>query len=165
MTAWPKVPIFVEHWGYNLQFYPNFALFSTLGWINLDHDFFQLSKLSEDQKKVFAKNETLFSPSSCEYQKKSLHQNWSTFFPEFKWRPALKCTPRRAAKNAHWGGLSWGFGGGAPSRQRPTGVWRRSPQMPEAGGLGAEPPAAGDTGVWRRSPQRLKNLHFFAKIT
>ena len=25
------VPIFVEHWGDNLQFYPNFALFSTLG--------------------------------------------------------------------------------------------------------------------------------------
>ena len=27
----PVVPIFVEHWGDNLQFYPNFALFSTLG--------------------------------------------------------------------------------------------------------------------------------------
>ena len=26
-----RVPIFVEHWGDNLQFYPNFALFSTLG--------------------------------------------------------------------------------------------------------------------------------------
>ena len=45
-------PIFVEHWGGdNLQFYPNFALFSTLGWMNLDHDFFQVSKLSEEQKK------------------------------------------------------------------------------------------------------------------
>ena len=57
------VPIFVEHWGDHLQFYPNFALFSTLGGMNLDHDFFQFSKLSEDQKK-------------------GLHQNWSTFFPE-----------------------------------------------------------------------------------
>ena len=37
--------------GDNLQFYPNFALFSTLGGMNLDHDFFQVSKLSEDQKK------------------------------------------------------------------------------------------------------------------
>ena len=26
-----EVPIFFEHWGDNLQFYPNFALFSTLG--------------------------------------------------------------------------------------------------------------------------------------
>ena len=34
-----------------MQFYPNFALFSTLGGMNLDHDFFQVSKLSEDQKK------------------------------------------------------------------------------------------------------------------
>ena len=35
----------------NLQFYSNFALFSTLGGMNLNHDFFQESKLSEDQKK------------------------------------------------------------------------------------------------------------------
>ena len=35
----------------NLQFYPNFALFSTLGGMNLDQDFVQVSKLSEDQKK------------------------------------------------------------------------------------------------------------------
>ena len=46
------MPIFVEHWGGdNWQFYPNFVLFSTLGEMNLDHDFFQVSKLSEDQKK------------------------------------------------------------------------------------------------------------------
>ena len=25
------VPIYVEHWGDNLQFHPNFALFSALG--------------------------------------------------------------------------------------------------------------------------------------
>ena len=59
------VPIFVEHWGDNLQFYPNFALFSTLGVTNLDHDFLQISKLSEDQKK-------------------SLHEKWSTFFPRIQ---------------------------------------------------------------------------------
>ena len=31
---YPEVPIFDEHWGVgdNLQFYPNFVLFSTLGW-------------------------------------------------------------------------------------------------------------------------------------
>ena len=45
------MPIFVENCGDNLQFYPNFALFSTLGGIDLDHDFVQVSKLSEDQKK------------------------------------------------------------------------------------------------------------------
>ena len=65
------VPIFVEHWGDNSQFYPNFALFLTLGGMNLDHDFVQVSKLSEDQKK-------------------SLHQKWNTFFPEFQWTPTLR---------------------------------------------------------------------------
>ena len=61
--------------GNNLQFYPNFALFSTLGGMNFDHDFFRVSKLSEDQKK-------------------GLHQKWNTFSPEFKWRLALRCTPQ-----------------------------------------------------------------------
>ena len=37
--------------GDNLQFYPNFALFLTLGGMNLDHHFFQANKLSEEQKK------------------------------------------------------------------------------------------------------------------
>ena len=46
------MPIFVEHWGDNLQFYPNFALFSTLGGMNLDHDFFQVSKLSYNLSKL-----------------------------------------------------------------------------------------------------------------
>ena len=45
---------------------------------------------------------------------------------------------RRVARNSQWGaGL---------------GVWRRSPQPLEAGGLGAKPPAAGDTGVGGLSP-------------
>ena len=35
----------------NLQFYPDFALFSTLGGMNLDHDFVQVSKLNADQEK------------------------------------------------------------------------------------------------------------------
>ena len=37
--------------GDNLQFYSNFALFSTLGGMNLDHDFVQVWKFSEDQQK------------------------------------------------------------------------------------------------------------------
>ena len=60
------VPIFLEHWGNNLQFYPNFALFSTFGGMNLDHDFFQESKVSEDQKK------------------KKKKKKGNTFFPEFR---------------------------------------------------------------------------------
>ena len=44
-------PIFVKHWGIIWNFYPNFALFSTLGGMNLDHDFVQVWKFSEDQKK------------------------------------------------------------------------------------------------------------------
>ena len=72
---------------------------------------------------------------------------------------------RRVARNSQWGGLFGGSGGFAPSRRRPMGVWGRSPQLPEAGGLGAKPPAAGGTGVWGQSPQCSKILHFFAKIT
>ena len=54
--------------GDNLQFYPNFALFSTLRGINLDHDFVQVWKFSEDQKKM--QMEHFFSPNSGEDQKK-----------------------------------------------------------------------------------------------
>ena len=70
------MPIFVEHWGDNLQFYPNFALFSTLGGMNLDHDFAQVSKLSKDQKKrVFTKNRTLFSRNSSAHLRSDAHQS------------------------------------------------------------------------------------------
>ena len=59
--------------GDNLQFYPNFALFSTLGGMNLEEDFFQVSKLSEDQKKgLHQKWNTFFSPNSGEDQKKKI---------------------------------------------------------------------------------------------
>ena len=72
------VQIFVEHWGDNLQFYPNFALFSTLGEMNLDHHFFQVSKLSEEQnKRSSPKMEHFFPPNSGEDQKKGLHQKWN----------------------------------------------------------------------------------------
>ena len=68
--------------GDNLQFHLNFALFLTLGEMNLDYDFVQVSKLREDQKKVFTKNGTLFSTNSGEDQKKKgLHLKWNTFSP------------------------------------------------------------------------------------
>ena len=50
--------------------------------MNLDHDFVQVSKLSEDQKKVFSKNKTLFSPKS----------SVDTY--------TLRCTP----ESNYWGG-------------------------------------------------------------
>ena len=98
------VQIFVEHWGGdNLQFYPNFALFSTLGGMNLDHDFFKVSKLSEEQtKNVFTKNGTIFSSNSGEDQKKGLHQKWNQ---------------ARSQKFA-LGGLIFGSWGGAPSARK-----------------------------------------------
>ena len=79
------VPIFFEHWGDNLQFYPNFALFSTLGGMNLDHDFFQVSKLSEDQKKRSSpKMKHFFSPNSGEDPPKTkVFTKNGTLFPEF----------------------------------------------------------------------------------
>ena len=65
----------------NLQFYPNFALFSTMG----DEHFFQVSKSSEDQKKVFTKNGTLFSSNSDEDQKKRFSPKMEHFFsPEIQ---------------------------------------------------------------------------------
>ena len=48
-------------------------------------------------------------------------------------------------------GLFCGYGGEASSRRRPMGVRGRSPQLPEAGDLGAEPPA-------------LENFAFFCKM-
>ena len=48
--------------GDNLQFYSNFALFSTLEGINLDHDFAQVWKFSEIKK----------------------NKKWNTFFPKFR---------------------------------------------------------------------------------
>ena len=70
--------------GDNLQFYPNFALFSTLGGMNLDHDFAQVWKFSEDQKKKM-QMEHLFSPNSGEDQKKRkvFLKNRALFFPKF----------------------------------------------------------------------------------
>ena len=43
--------------------------------MNLDYDFVQVSKLSKDQKKVFAKNGTLFSPNSSGHLRSDAHQS------------------------------------------------------------------------------------------
>ena len=56
--------------GDNLQFYPNFALFSTLGGMNLDNDFFLVSKSSEDQKQKRSSSKMELCPNSGEDQKK-----------------------------------------------------------------------------------------------
>ena len=67
------------------------------GGMNLDHDFFQVSKLSEDQKM-----EHFFSPTSGEDQKKKVFiKNGTLFFPGFRSRPALRCTP----ESNYWGGM------------------------------------------------------------
>ena len=53
--------------------------------MNLDHDFGQVSKLSEDQKKVFTKTPKLFSPNSSEDQEnKGFYQKWNTIFPRIQ---------------------------------------------------------------------------------
>ena len=64
--------------GYNLQFYLNFALFSTLGGMNLNHDFVQVWKFREDQKKKSKWN--TFSPKSGEDQKKKVFNKNRTLF-------------------------------------------------------------------------------------
>ena len=120
MVPQTGVPIFVEHWGDNLQFYPNFALFSTLGGMSLDQDFFQVSK-KKRKKRSSPKMEPFFPQIQMNSKKKVLHQKWSTFFspnsdenqkkkkvfikkgtlffPEFKGRPALRRTP----ESNYWG--------------------------------------------------------------
>ena len=71
--------------GNNLQFYTNFALLSTLGGMNLDHDFFQVRKLSEDQKKNRSspKMEHFFPQIQVKTTKKGLHRKWN-FFPRIQ---------------------------------------------------------------------------------
>ena len=76
---------------------------------------------------------------------------------------------RRVARNLQCGSFL-GVWGRSPQPSEANGVppevWEFGmPMPPEAGGLGAKPPAAGGTGVWGRSHQRSKILLFFAKIT
>ena len=111
-----------------MQFYPIFALFSTLGEMNFDPDFFQVSKLSEDQnkKKVFNEMKHFFSSNSGEDQikKKVFTRHGTLFFSEFKYRSALRCTPElnywRECKGRpysnYWGLYSHIIGGMYPPR-------------------------------------------------
>ena len=121
-----------------MQFYPNFALFSTMGGMNLDHHFFQMSKLSEEQKKRSSpKMEHFFSPNSGEDQKKVFTKNGT----------------RRVARNLQWGGANFW-------------VWGWSLQPPKAnGGLGAKPAdnrGLGAKGL-RPEPPALENFACFCK--
>ena len=78
--------------------------------MNLDHNFFQVSKLSEDQKKedLHQKLNSFFPQIPVKTKKKGLHQKRNSIFPQIqlttkkkrplpkifpKWRPALTCTP------------------------------------------------------------------------
>ena len=82
--------------GNNLQFYPNFALFSTLGEWTSTKTFFQLSKLSEDQKKsspgiehFFPRIQVKTKKQTNKQKRKGLHHKYHTFFPEFTYWLAL----------------------------------------------------------------------------
>ena len=54
--------------------------------MNLDHDFVQVSKLSENQKKkgFSPKINIFFSKFRWRPKKQGLHQKWNTFFPRFQ---------------------------------------------------------------------------------
>ena len=53
--------------------------------MNLDHDFVQVSKLSEDQKKRSSpKLEHFFPQIQVKTKKKGLHQKGNTFFPRIQ---------------------------------------------------------------------------------
>ena len=68
-----------------MQFYPDFALFSTLGGMNLDHDFVQLSKLNEDQEKNWSSPKLEhFFPRIQVKTKKKIFTNNGTLFPQIQ---------------------------------------------------------------------------------
>ena len=78
----PTLP-YIQHWG-----------------MNVDHDFFQVSKLSEDQKKKSSpKMEHFFPRIQVKTKKKVFTKIGTLFFPEFKWRPSL----RRKPESNYWG--------------------------------------------------------------
>ena len=52
------------------------------------------------KKKSSPKMEHFFPQIQVKTKKKGLHQKWNNFFPEFKWTPTLRCTP----KSNYWGG-------------------------------------------------------------
>ena len=100
--------------------------------------------------KKFSGNDAFPSPKLNEDRKQELglRRKPKSFFPHIWGRPK-KRSPRRVARNSQWGAN--------------FGVWGRSPQLPEAGSLGAKPPAAGGTGVLGAEPPTLENFAFFCK--
>ena len=73
--------------------------------MNFDHDFFQVSKLSEDQKMEH------FSPNSGEDQKKEgLHQKWNTFYPQIQVETCAQIHTRvkllEGMQSNYWGDIS-----------------------------------------------------------
>ena len=54
--------------------------------MNLNQDFLQVSKLSEDQKKrrSLPKMEDFFPQIQVKTKKKGLHQKWNAFFPRIE---------------------------------------------------------------------------------
>ena len=70
------MPIFVEHWGgITCNFTPILPYFQLRG-MNLDHDFFQVSKLSEDQKiRSSPKERKLCSPNCSGDLRSNAHQS------------------------------------------------------------------------------------------
>ena len=67
-----------------MQFYPTFGLFSALEEMNLDHDFVQVSKLSEDQKKSSSPKRGHFSPNLGVDQKKRSSPKMEHFYPRIQ---------------------------------------------------------------------------------
>ena len=51
------------------------------------------------KKRSSPKMEHFFPRIQVKTKKKGLQQQWNAFFPEFKWRPALRCTP----ESNYWG--------------------------------------------------------------
>ena len=96
------VPIYVEHWGDNCDFFQFCRIFN-IGGMKLDQKFFYVSKLSEDQKekRSSSKVEEFLSPNLSEDQKKGLHRKLKSFClrnymktkKRSKHHPALRCRP------------------------------------------------------------------------
>ena len=72
--------------------------------MNLDHDFFRWANWVKTKKKKGSspKMKHVFSRIQVKTKKKGFHQEWNTFFPEFKGKPALRCRP----ESNYWGGWS-----------------------------------------------------------
>ena len=83
--------------------------------MNLDHYFFQVSKLSEEQKRSSPKMEHFFSPNSGKDQKKGLHQKWNQVRSQ-KFAGGVNFWVPGAEPPAAEG--QWGLGAPSPSAQK-----------------------------------------------